>query len=323
MLILCGESCQSSVVSLAEEKIIIKAGHGLTEYSAMHQGFLKFKEVLEDISKGQFEVKIYPNQQLGGDRELIEGSQLGNVTVAAATSAVLGAFDEDYFILDIPFMFASRKEVFTAFDGKLGQNLLSNLEKINLIGLGFWENGFRNLTNSRNPVRTADDVKGLKLRTMENAIHLAIWKTLGANPTPMAFGELFTALQQKTVDGQENPFGQIYDNKFYEVQSYITKTQHIYQPLITFINKDFFYELSPENQNLVKIAMNIATEHQRNIAEQLDDECAEKIRSMGCDIIELTPEQRDTFRRAVIPVISDIKSRVSPEIFSIYQEIQK
>ena len=304
----------------AAKKVIIKAGHGLTEFSAMHLGWLKFKELAEQRSNGEIVVEVYPNQQLGGDRELTEGAQLGSVTVTSPSSSPLAAFEKDFFILDAPFLFANRAEVFAALDGNLGQTLYKKLEKINLVGLAYWENGFRNLTNSRNAVHTPEDVKGLKLRTMENAIHLAAWKALGANPTPMAFGELFTAMQQKTVDGQENPFGQIYDNKFYEVQPYITRSQHVYTPFTVIMNKEFWDELSPAHKDIVKSAMKDATDYQRKIAEELDDKAAANLKAAGREIVDLTPEQRDAFRKAVAPVAQTIKERVSPEAFKLYTD---
>ncbi len=305
---------------VGEAKMVLKAGHGLTEASGLHAGFAKFKEELEKLSKGEMIVEIYPNQQLGGDRELIEGVQLGNVTLTAPSSPPLAAFSKDFFILDAPFLFADRPEAFAAFDGEMGDYLNKQLEKINIVGLGYWENGFRNLTNSRNEVKTPADVKGLKLRTMENAIHLELWKALGANPTPMAFGELFTAMQQKTVDGQENPFGQIFDNKFYEVQPYITKTRHLYISYPFIINKEFYDDLSDEERGWVDTAARTATVYQRKAAEALDDEKAESVLKAGRKIVDLTPEQINAFREGTKSVASVIKERVTPEAFKLYQD---
>ncbi len=137
----------------ADKKVVIKAGHGLTEVSAMHLGWVKFKELVEERSKGAIVCEIYPNQQLGGDRELTEGAQLGSVTATSPTSSPLAAFQKDMFVLDAPFLFVNRPEAFAALDGPFGQKLLDKLESINLKGLAYWENGFRNLTNSRNAVR--------------------------------------------------------------------------------------------------------------------------------------------------------------------------
>ncbi len=303
----------------AAKKISIKVGHGLTEFSAMHLGWEKFKEELEKNSD-EFEVQIYPNQQVGGDREMTEAVQLGSLTMTSPSSSPLAAFEKDFFILDAPFLFANRAEVFAALDGDMGNQLYAKLPAISLVGLAYWENGFRNLTNSRNEVREPKDVEGLKLRTMENAIHLAAWKAMGANPTPMAFGELFTALQQKTVDGQENPFGQIYDNKFYEVQPYITRTQHVYTPFMVICNAEWWEDLSPEQQQKVQAAMKVATDFQRKTAEELDDKAAASVKAAGREIIDLTPEQLAAFRKAVAPVAEEIKARVSPEAFKLYSD---
>ena len=304
----------------AEAAKVIKAGHGLTEFSAMHLGWVKFKELVEERSKGAIQVQIYPNQQLGGDRELTEGVQLGNVTITCPTNAPLAAFEKDFFILDGPFMFADHAEAHAALDGEMGQALLKKLETINLVGLGYWENGFRNLSNSRNEVRKPDDVKGLKLRVMENAIHLAAWTALGANPAPMAFGELFTALQQKTMDAQENPFGQIFDNKFYEVQPFITRSQHLYSCFPVIMNKDFFDALSTEEKEIIKSSVQDAKTYQREAARKLDDEAATKLVAAGRTIIDLTAEERQAFVTKVASVSVAIKSRVSPEAFKLYED---
>jgi len=317
-LVLAAALLLAPAQSFAAKKISIKIGHGLTEFSAMHLGFVKFKEELERISQ-DFDVQIYPNQQLGGDRELTEGAQLGSVTITSPSSSPLAAFEKDFFILDAPFLFANRAEVFAALDGDMGQKLYAKLPAINLVGLAYWENGFRNLTNSRNEVHMPEDVKGLKLRTMENAIHLAAWKAIGANPTPMAFGEVFTALQQKTVDGQENPFGQIYDNKYYEVQPFITRSQHVYTPFTVICNKDWWEdELNAEQREKVMEAIKVATAHQRKVAEELDDKAAASIEKTGRTIVSLTPEQVTAFRNAAAPVAEEIKARVSPEAYKMY-----
>jgi len=320
MILVLAAALLLSTPCQAAQTILIKAAHGLTEFSGLHQGFVKFKEVLEATSNGEFAVELYPNQQLGGDRELTEAAQLGNLAVAATTSAPLAGFEKDFFIFDVPFMFANRTEAFAFMDGEPGQFLFKKLEKINLVGLGFWENGFRNLTNSRKAVRTVEDVRGIKLRTMENPIHLALWKTLGANPAPMAFGELFTALQQKHMDGQENPFGQIYDNKFYEVQPFITRSHHVYTPFPIIINNEFWHGLSPAHKEIVQSSMKDATAYQRKLAEELDDKAAANLRRAGREIIELTTEQLDAFRKGASPVAQAIKERVSPEAFKLYSD---
>jgi tripartite ATP-independent transporter DctP family solute receptor len=301
------------------EKIILKAAHGLTQASAMHRGWLKFKELVEKNSNGAIRCEIYPNQKLGGDLELIEAARAGTIAFASPSSAPLAGLVNDFFILDVPFLFAGRVEAFTALDGPLGRALSEKVRAVGLIGLAYWENGFRNLSNSRNSVRLPADVAGMKLRTMENDIQQATWEALGAQPVPMPFGGLFTALQQKTVDGQENPFAQILDNNFFEVQPYITKTQHVFTPFTVLMSEQVWDGLSAEHREIVVAAMEAATRYQRNLAAHLDEEAAGRLEAAGRDIVKLKPEELAAFREATAPVAQDIESRVSPEIFRLYE----
>jgi tripartite ATP-independent transporter DctP family solute receptor len=300
-------------------KLVLKAGHGLTQTSAMHRGWLKFKEVVEKNSNGEIRCEVYPNQKAGGDLEMIEAAKSGKLSLVSPSSAPLATLVNDFFILDAPFSFTDRTEAFTVLDGPLGRALYEKLDGSGLVGLAYWENGFRNLSNSRNPVRLPGDVAGMKLRTMENDVQQNIWKTLGAEPVPMSFGGLFTALQQKTVDGQENPFAQIFDNKFFEVQPYITKTQHVYTPFTVLMNRQAWDELSDAHRNVIVEAMEEATRYQRHLAAHLDEEAAGKLEAAGRSIVKLAPEELAAFREAAAPVFEDIKSRVSPEVFQLYE----
>ena len=164
-----------------------------------------FKPYVEKNSNGKIKVELYPNSQLGGDREMSESVQLGTIQIALPATSAIAGFDKRFQVLDLPFLFKSRESAFKALDGELGKKLDSYLAPLGFANLGYFENGFRHVTNSRKAVYTPADMKGLKLRTMENPMHIAFFKLLGANPTPMNFGELYTALQQKTVDGEENP----------------------------------------------------------------------------------------------------------------------
>lgn len=305
------------------EKVVIKVGHGNPENNAIHEGWVKFKEIVEEKSSGNIEVKIYPNGQLGGDRELIEALQMGNITMGSPSSAPLASFDKDFFVLDIPFMFKDRDAAYKALDGEAGKALLKTLESFNIKGLAFMENGFRNLTNSRNAVRTPEDLKGLKIRTMENEIHLSAWSKLGANPTPMAFGELFTALQQKTVDGQENPFELIYSVKFHEVQKYISKTQHIYSPYVIIINQDFYNNLSDENKAIIDESVVEATNYQRELAKTKDIESEEAIKAAGVEVIELSDAEKGMFKEKLTPLYDEVKEKAGEEIVNVFIEATK
>ena len=180
------------------------------------------------------------------------------------------------------------------------------------------ENGFRNLTNSKRLVRTPDDISGLKIRVMENPLHLAAWKALGANPTPMAFTELFTAMQQGTVDGQENPLELINVNRFYEVQKYITMSGHVYTPYVVIMNKKFFDKLSPEYQKLIQEAMDEAIALQRQKAQELDLSSRKAMEELGIQFADLTPEEHAQFREKLIPVRDMVKEKAGAEITEMF-----
>lgn len=293
--------------ALAADVHIIVA-HGATEDHSSQVGWLKFKEVIETESNGAMEVEIFPNQQLGGDREVVEGCQLGNVQVGHSSGSPIAGFASEFYVLDAPFIFPTREAAYAALDGAPGQMLLDAMEKINLKGLGYIENGFRQLTANKKVLKP-EDLAGIKLRVMENKIQMATWRTLGANPTPVAFGELFTALQQKTVDAQENPFELIYTNKFYEVQNYVMTTNHIYTPMPIFMNLEFYNDLTPEQQAIIMKAARESIDLQRTVAQANEQKSIDAIKD-SIEIVELTPEQRKLFQDKMAPVYDMVRQEV-------------
>ena len=233
-----------SVMGMAADVYKISAGIGLNDKSAQYQSMKFFKELAEKNSDGRITVDLYHSSQLGDDREMMEALQMGTQEMTCPSTAPIAPFVNGFKVFDLPFLFPTYEAADYVLDGPVGQDLLNQLPKIGLIGLAYWENGYRQLTNSKTAVSSPADCKGLKIRTMENPIHLAAWKALGANPTPMAFGELFSAMQQKVVDGQENPWGTIYLQNFPEVQDYTTDTGHVYSPFVLLISKKFWGQAS-------------------------------------------------------------------------------
>lgn len=306
----------------APKQYKIQAAHGAAETTAMHDGWVEFKRLVEERSEGNITVEIYPNQQMGGDREIIEATQIGNLTMCSPSTAPLAAFNNAFFVLDLPFLFANRDQVYEVLDGPAGVELLGTLEEFKLKGLGYWENGFRNFTNDTRPVKSPADLTGLKVRTMENEIHLAAWRGMGANPTPMAFGELYTALQQGTVDGQENPFELIYSTKFHEVQKYITKTQHIYSAYIPLMNLEFYNSLPAEYQTLIDQAIVDATAVQRANAAKKDADI-EVMLSETNEITILSDAELQAFRDAMAPVADMVKEKAGAEITTMFLDATK
>ena len=229
------------------EVITIKVGHVLNESSPFHAASLKFQELVNERSGGSLNVEVYPSALLGNDRELAEGLQMGTVDVSLSDSSTVTGFCPELQMFSLPYLFKNSEHAYAVLDGEIGQKLLDLFhEKSGIIGLAWGENGWRQETNSKHPVTCADDMKGLKIRTMEISCHLDYWRSLGADPTPMAWTEVYTALQQGTVDGEENPVQTIYTQKVYEVQKYMSMTNHVYAPMLIMMSESTWNKMTKE-----------------------------------------------------------------------------
>ena len=282
-----------------------------------------FKPEVEKLSNGRIKVELYPNAQLGGDRELCEGVQMGTIQMALPASSVLAGFDKRVQVLDLPYLFTSRKTAFEALDGILGDKLDQYLLSKGFVVLGYQENGMRHVTNSRRPIKTPADLKGLKIRTMENPMHIAFFKELGANPTPMSWGELYTALQQGTVDAEENPYAMIDDGKFYEVQKYVSETGHVFSYEILIANKKFMGKLPADLRKVVVDAAHKAIMTQRASLEKEEAAFKAKVTKAGLTANELTPEQKKPFVDATKKVYAQFENELGKEIMDIARKVQK
>lgn len=276
----------------------------------------KFKEVVESRTNGQIQVNVFADNSLGADREVLEATQIGDIDITLSNVAPLAATYSDLYLFDAPFLFETREKAFEILDGEIGQEIAKGLESKNLKILSYPENGFRNMTANRE-IHTPADMSDLKIRVMENNIQLATWKALGANPTPMAFNEVFTALQQGTIDAQENPVELIYDNKLNEVQSYLIMTKHMYNPLVLAMNLEKFNSLPDEFQQIVLDAAREATEYERTTAPQYEQQALDAIaKDATTQIIELTPEETAQFQQAVQSVNDIVRNEMEhPELF--------
>jgi tripartite ATP-independent transporter DctP family solute receptor len=299
-------------------EFVIKVG---TIVSETHPDFVTltnvFKPLVEKGSGGRVEVQLYPNGQLGGDREMAESVQMGTLTMALPATSILAGFEKKFQVLDLPFLFTDKETGYKALDGELGKALSALLPRHGLVNLGYCENGFRHVTNSRGPITKPDDLKGLKLRTMENPMHLAFFKLLGANPTPMSYGEVYTALQQGTVDGQENPIAIVSDAKFYEVQKYYSLTGHVFSAILMLANKDFMDRLPPE---LNKVVTEAATEFLLADRKLVDSDEAALLKAMeekGLVVNTLTPEQKQLFIDATRPVYDQFEPILGKDILNL------
>ncbi|MDT8899965.1 TRAP transporter substrate-binding protein [Anaeroselena agilis] len=299
----CGGSSKPAGTK-AEYKANMKLTNTQTKDHPYNIGAQKFAELIKERTKGRITITLYPDGQLGkGEREMLESLQQGTIDIYVGSTGPVGNFSPTMNILDIPFLFRDNAHVDKVLDGPIGQQLLKDLEKSNLVGLAFWENGFRNLTNSRNVVKVPEDGKGLKIRVMENKVHLLAWKTAGLNPTPMAWGEVYAALQQKVIDGQENPVAVIYSSKLYEVQKYLSMTGHVYSPAPIIISKKRWDQMPKEDQEIFrKTALEVA-QYQRKLNRDAE---AAKIKEMESKGFTVTKDvDKAAWQKAMQPAFEE------------------
>ena len=309
--------------AFAAPEYTIKVGYIGSDTHPTMQAMKVFAKDVDAGSKGKIKVELYPNAQLGGDRELCEGVQMGTIQMAIPSTSALAGFDKRIQVLDLPYLFTTRKAAFDAVDGELGQKLNTYLSKKGFEVLGYQENGFRHVTNSKRPIKTPADLKGLKIRTMENPMHIAFFKELGANPTPMSWGELYTALQQGTVDAEENPYAMIDDGKFYEVQKYVSETGHVFSYEILIANKKFMDKLPADLRKVVVDAAHKAIMTQRASLEKEEAAFKAKVTKAGLTANELTPEQKKPFVEATKKVYAQFENELGKEIMDIARKVQK
>ncbi|MCF7936190.1 MAG: DctP family TRAP transporter solute-binding subunit [Synergistales bacterium] len=291
-----------ATTAVAAETVTLKLGHIADPKHPYAQGAVKFAELVEENSEGAMKIEVFPSSQLGNQRDLVEGLTLGTVDMTLTSTAVLGNFLPQVAVFDLPFIFRGVQHAYKALD-TVGMEIAKDLEDRGIKVLAFMENGVRNMTNDVRPIKTPADMEGLKIRVMEQPIYIEMMKALDANPTPMAFSELFTALQKGVVDGQENPAAHIYTKRFFEVQDYISLTQHTYAAEPLCISMITWNKLDPHQQEVLKDAAWEAHNWQRQLARELENEYWTKIRESGkSEIIGVEEIDHDAFVKATKPV---------------------
>ena len=277
----------------------IKFAHVVNEKDAFHVAGEKFKELVEKGSKGELIVTIFPNAKLGDERTLLERMKMGIVDSGIITSGPIINFVPSFGVIDLPFLFRDPDHAYKVLDGPIGKKLLAEMESQGWKGLSFGERGFRNLTNSKRPVVTPEDARGLKIRVMQNPVYVDSFKALGTNAVPMAWTEVLTALQQGTVDGQENPLNVLIASKLYETQKYLSITRHAYAPAPIIMSLATWKKLSPSQQALVQKAAQEAAEFERAWDNKMEGDWLKELQAKGMEVS--TPDLK-LFRNAVKPV---------------------
>lgn len=273
--------------SFAEiEPVNLRLAHVVNEQDGFHAAAVKFQELVSERSDGAITVEIFPNATLGDERTLLEGMQIGTIDMGVITNGPVSNFVEDIAVFEMPFLFPSAEKAYEILDGPIGQELLGRLSEVNLKGLAYAERGFRNLTNSERPINTPADVEGLQIRVMENPVYIDTFRELGADAIPMAWTEALTAMQQNTIDGQENPVGVVYSFKLNETQTNMTMTRHSYAPAIIVMGQSVWNGLDTEAQDIIQVAAQEAAEYERALNAELEAEQLQALREAGMNIID-------------------------------------
>ncbi|RYF13595.1 MAG: DctP family TRAP transporter solute-binding subunit [Comamonadaceae bacterium] len=293
--------------SLAAAQTVMKISISTAQNS--HQGVAidTFAQEVAKRTNGRYKIETFYNGSLGGERESIESVQLGTQALAFSSTGPVPNFVPETKILDVPFLFRDKAHARAVLDGPIGQDLLKKFEAKGFKALGWAENGFRHMTNSKRAVNAPEDLKGLKMRTMENPVHIAAYKGFGIVTTPMAFPEVFTALQQGTVDGQENPLSVIIAAKFDQVQKHLSLTGHVYSPCIWVMNKGMFDKLSAEDQKHFLEAAKEATKANRARVDQDDAKGVADLRAKGMNVVENVDKAK--FVKALATVNADFEKQ--------------
>jgi tripartite ATP-independent transporter DctP family solute receptor len=276
----------------AAAQIQIRIAHATPETSPIHRAMEHFRTTLEERSGGEFQVQIFPGGQLGSVNETTELVQGGNLEMTMGASVLLSPTVPELGVLDQFLLFEDEEHARAVLDGEGGQAILDAMEARDLKGLGFMELGFRHFSNSRAPLETLDDFAGLRMRSADNPVQIAAWRSIDAVPIPLAWGEIYPSLQQGLIDGQESALSSIYIERFFEVQDYVTLTGHIYWPEVWFANLAFFDNLSEEQQDMLMEAVRDTVAMQRDLAKETNEATIAQLEGEGLAVNELDPEAR-------------------------------
>ncbi|WP_280156410.1 TRAP transporter substrate-binding protein [Piscinibacter sp. XHJ-5] len=304
----------------ASAQTVLKIGYATSKESHYGVGTTAFCDELEKSTQGRYKCQQFPASALGGEREQIEAVQLGTQDLTNTSTGPLGNFVPEVKVVDIPFLFRDYDHARKVMDGPIGQDLLKKMQGKGLIGLAWTENGFRHMTNNKRPIVQASDAAGLKVRTMENKVHMDGYRTFGLLPTPMAFPELFGALQQGTVDGQENPIPVILSSKFSQVQKHLSLTGHVYSPAVILLSPKVWDKLSEPDRKLFVAAAQKGAAAQRKKVN--DDEASgiAQLKKEGMQVVERV--DGESFRKAVQPAYANFAKEFGADRIAAIQAVK-
>ena len=307
--------CASMAAAQEAGTKVLRFGYGLQEQSNQGRAARFFAEEVDRLSGGKLQIRPIGAGGVGGDVQMQNALIEGNLEMMVGSTATLVSVVKEMALWDTPFLFNNTKEADALLDGKIGQHVMGKLTEKGLVGLVYWENGFRNLTNSKRPVNKLEDMDGIKLRVMQNNVFLDSFKTLGANAVPLPFSELFTALETKTVDGQENPYNTILSSKFYEVQKYLTVTNHVYSPWIVTVSKKWWDGLSKDEQKVLADAAKKSRDFERQDTRAEAAKALGDLKAKGMQVNELSAAEANRMREKLGAVNASIAANVGEALW--------
>lgn len=296
------------------QEVTIKLAHPNVPEHPMGQAFEHFKKLVEERSNGEITVDIYDSSKFGNFDSVVQGLQSGLLQMGSASTPNLAPFSKDFLIFDMPFLIPSYEAADLITDGEIGQNAADALESTGILGLGYIEIGFRHNFNNTRSVEQLSDMDGLKIRSTPSKAHISTLEALGANPTPIAWSEVYTALQQQTVDGIDIDLNLAWFNNFHEVTDNLTLVGSLYSPHLVMASKVWFEGLSPERQELITTAFEEMQEFERNLIRENEEEILGKMKEKGMTVVELTEDERAKWEEATQPVIEEFSDQIGPEL---------
>lgn len=298
----------------------IRIGHVLADTHSWHQAAQGFATEVAEKTDGRVKVEVFAGGQLGNEKDMIEGLQFGAVQGGVIGGGSFQSIEPKLGIIEMPYAWANREQAFAALDGELGTHLAGLLEPKGIKVLAWWENGYRNVTNSKKPIVTPADLAGLKIRVTPDKVRLATFEALGAQPAPLAFGELYSALQQGVFDAQENPLAIIQSSSFFEVQKYVSMTQHVWGSAALVVSSQVWNQISPEDQAVVQAAAIEWGQKQRQMVADGDAEMVEKLKAEGMEFNEV---DRPAFVAAVAPIWESEAATFGPDLMALMDAARK
>jgi tripartite ATP-independent transporter DctP family solute receptor len=313
-------ACALLVAWPAQAQTEVKLGYALAVNSHYGVGAQAWAQSVEQASAGRYKFKHFPASALGGERESIEGLQLGTVQALIVSTGTLSNFVPEVGVVDVPFLFRDTRHARHVMDGPIGQELIKKFQPRGIVALAWGEQGFRHLTNNKHAVAEPKDFKGLKIRTMENPVHITAFKTLGAAPTPMAWPEVIGALQQGTIDGQENPLSVIVSAKLADVQKYLTLSSHVYAPTLLIVAPRFWNKLSEADKALFLAGARAGASAMRNYVDQVDAQGVATLKAAGMQVNTL--QDKAPFQQALAPAYSQYEAKFGKQLLQRISDTQ-